>query len=131
MMEIIEGGSGPRVLIIEDNKSLAKVWLMDTGGAHLTIVTTVNEARRQIDHWLEEFVAIFVDGRLEVCSCDPPDTLGLIQHICEQGFTGPLVAISNDDQVREQQLAAGCNDSCTKEVLTDKIRLLLAETPSS
>lgn len=131
MMEIIEGGTGPRVLIIEDNVSLAKVWLMDTEGVRLTIVTTLGEARRQIDSHHDEFVAIFVDGRLEVCSCDPPDTLELIQHIRAQGYTGPLIAISNDSEVRQQQLTAGCNDSCAKEVVTDIIRQLLSETPSS
>ena len=130
MMEIIEGGTGPRVLIIEDNVSLAKVWLMDTEGARLTIVTTLREARRQIDGWLAEFTAIFVDGRVEACSCDPSDTLELIQHIRAQGYTGPLIAISNDEEVRQQQLTAGCNDSCAKEVVTDTIRRLITETPS-
>lgn len=133
MYQMIQGGCAPRILLIEDNQTLCRMWpmMIDDLNVTLSFASTLDDAHQLIGEDPNQYIAIFVDGRIEVDSTQPPDTLDLIHMIISQGFSGPLIAMSHDDQTQRQQIDAGCTSRCSKDDVINEIhRLVQTQTPA-
>lgn len=54
------------------------------------------------------------------------DTIELIRRIRATSYTGPMFATSDYEDFRRQQIEAGCNHACTKDVVTASLVEALA-----
>ncbi|MBI4149277.1 response regulator [Candidatus Woesearchaeota archaeon] len=112
-----------KVLIVEDEEGLYLVmWRRTLGDAAVTLLSAPSIAEaRQLFAANPDIAAIAVDA------CVPgrePNTLSLVQEF-RQTFHGPMIAISGNEDYRQQLIQAGCSHECSKHLLPKTLREVL------
>jgi len=120
------------VLLVEDDISrldyYANTITRNSPRAEILKASTLEEAKQHFAHHfrgVKPISIIVMDGCMNKKS--EPDTLPLITEIRNTGFTGPMIAASGSESIKERMMAAGCNHSVEhKGLVPMKVLDLLA-----
>lgn len=120
-----------KVLILEDSETVSTLFqaLLRREPVEVVIAETAAEAREAFR--IGNFDVIALDGIAPSGLGATPSLVGpvLAREFRQQGYKGPLVAISNDHQAQVSMKQAGCRHLCEKEGLPGLIRELLGLLP--
>jgi len=101
-----------KVLLVEDDpitQNLIKAFLRRSGNFSVLVTGTIKEAKAVLKK-NSDIQAIIFDGQLI-----GENTLGMIKEVSDSDFSGHMIAISANTEpggMHEQQIRAGCNESC-------------------
>ncbi len=113
------------VLVVEDSLGIQRGYKRVLEPTHTVIQAFTEQAGYDLfaEH-VEEIVAIIMDGLLTENGRDN-DTLDLTRHIREQGFTGPIIATSSNEDIQSAQISAGCSHKAVKlDAVGELLRIL-------
>lgn len=118
-----------KIIVVEDEKLLHFAWkraLRDKTDIEYVEATSIDEAREAFDS-NDSIALIAVDG------CVPGgkyNTAELIHHFRDSCFAGPIVAISDDRDIRQLQMKDGCTHEAKKDQVVATIIQLLQQAPA-
>ncbi len=108
-----------RFLMIEDSQSIVAPVraILQEQGVDLTVVMSVGELRA-FGHDVAQFRLILVDGYLSPGRWQGPvDTADFVRGVRQQGYVGPMVAISSVPEANQELMAAGCSEALEDKIL--------------
>lgn len=119
-----------RVLIVEDDREYGERIAEDCAqyGILSEIIIDLETALDLVENnGINAFDGIMLDGVIFAAKSRGGDatTLSLITPILEQGFTGPLIAMSGLDDLRRTMRASGCTHEAEKWECASLIATLL------
>jgi len=110
-----------RVLIVEDNVALIRIWTMSLLKLEIVSATSITEAEEKFENFGADFAAIVLDGSVlanPMSEYDDALTLELAIKF-RKTYKGLMIAASSDPDIRERLMASGCNLQCDKQFVTD------------
>ena len=97
------------ILIIEDDigeRWRSQRWL--EGYANVFFAWNLKTAKEMLKSWVWDIIAFDLFLAYEEEDDIPKDTIDLIMETKKSWFKGTMIAASNEEQYRDEQISAGC-----------------------
>ncbi len=112
------------LLLVEDYPGYDELFKLNLKGTKIEVLSakTLEEAAELFKQYADNTSIVIMDA----CIIEKtPNTMNLIKEIIKSGFTGPIVASSNNEEYNEILVAAGATHSTEKsEMIKFAIKLL-------
>lgn len=110
-----------RVLLLEDSREVQGMWrlVLNLNGSTTVSAYRVEQAEAEFRSDPEGFGAIVVDGCL-------PDgsSVAFVEEVRQSGFSGPIICASDDEDLRERLMQAGCTHRIEKHAAVELLEIL-------